>query len=172
MAEARGGSAPPVPEVGPDDVRNAAVAFNAMNDQVTRTLGKPTPSFVWPSATISQARQSPAMEYAASSSSKTRELRQRLLKSLDELQDLTEAVLSAGARHRRRNVAASRVLQALVDSVCADLDDLGEPVGGVGRPRLPRLLLDCHPDGCSPCHTPIFIMENAVTSGKKADVEA
>ena len=35
---ARGGPAPRVPEEGPDDVRRAARAFNAMTDQVTRTL--------------------------------------------------------------------------------------------------------------------------------------
>src|SRR5579871_32019 len=35
---AQGGTAPAVPEEGPDDVRNAAIAFNAMTNRVTRTL--------------------------------------------------------------------------------------------------------------------------------------
>ena len=35
---ARGGNAPPVEEKGPDDVRNAAIAFNRMTDKVTKTL--------------------------------------------------------------------------------------------------------------------------------------
>ena len=35
---AHGGNAPPVKEKGPDDVRNAAVAFNRMTEKVTQTL--------------------------------------------------------------------------------------------------------------------------------------
>ncbi len=40
---ARGGTAPRVPEEGPEDVRRAAAAFNAMTDHASRDAGKPAP---------------------------------------------------------------------------------------------------------------------------------
>ena len=46
LVAAGGNAVPHVDEAGPDDVRNAAIAFNAMTAKVTRTLGEPAPSSV------------------------------------------------------------------------------------------------------------------------------
>lgn len=120
----RGEAAPRVPEVGPDDVRNAACAFNAMTDQVTRTLESQRHLL----SAVGHDLRTPItamrinLEFVEDD-----ELRDRLQKNLDELQELTEAVLSAakgtGGEARRQIDLAS-----LAESICADLDDIGEAV--------------------------------------------
>ena len=92
------------------------------------------------------------------------ELRERLQKNLDELQDLTEAVLSAArgaGGESRRQVD----LSALVESLCADLDDLGEPVSWAGHDPAP---LQCRSNEIR--RAVRNLIENAVSYGKKADV--
>ena len=120
---ALGETAPRVPEVGPDDVKHAAHAFNAMMDQVSRTLESQRQLL----SAVGHDLRTPItamrinIEFVEDP-----ELRDRLQRNLDELQDLTEAVLSAakgaGGEMRRQIDLAS-----LVESVCADLDDMGEP---------------------------------------------
>ena len=158
---ARGGSAPHVTEVGPDDVRNAAVAFNAMNDQVTRTLASQRHLL----SAVGHDLRTPitamriSLEFVEEA-----ELRERLLKNLDELQDLTEAVLSA-ARGTNGETWRQVDLAALVDSVCADLDDLGEPVTWAGHASAP---INCRPNEIR--RAVRNLVENAVAYGKRADV--
>ena len=110
---ARGGAAPRLREAGPDDVRNAAIAFNAMTDQVTRTLESQRHLL----SAVGHDLRTPItamrinIEFVEDP-----ELRDRLQKNLDELQDLTEAVLSASrgaGGEARRQVD----LEALVESV-------------------------------------------------------
>ena len=160
-AAARGGAAPRVPEVGPDDVRNAAIAFNAMNDQVTRTLESQRQLL----SAVGHDLRTPItamrinIEFV-----QDQELAERLQKNLDELQDLTEAVLSA-ARGTGGEASRQVDLAALVESVCADLDDLGEPVTWKGHDAAP---LCCR---SNEIHRAVRnVIENAVTYGRKADV--
>ena len=121
---ARGGTAPHVDEKGPDDVRNAAIAFNPMTDKVTRTLESQRHLL----SAVGHDLRTPItamrinLEFVEDD-----ELRERLQQNLDELQDLTEQVLSA-ARGAGGEAQAQVDLSALVESLCADLDDLGEPV--------------------------------------------
>jgi signal transduction histidine kinase len=158
---ARGGAAPRLREVGPDDVRNAAIAFNAMTDQVTRTLESQRHLL----SAVGHDLRTPItamrinIEFVEDA-----ELRERLQKNLDELQDLTEAVLSASrgaGGEPRRQVD----LAALVESVCADLDDLGEPVTWAGHEPAP---LFCRSNEI--LRAVRNLIENAVAYGKKAEV--
>jgi signal transduction histidine kinase len=158
---ARGGAAPRLREVGPDDVRNAAIAFNAMTDQVTRTLESQRQLL----SAVGHDLRTPItamrinIEFVEDA-----ELRDRLQKNLDELQDLTEAVLSAArgaGGEPRRHVD----LAALVESVCADLDDLGEPVTWAGHQPAP---LYCRSNEI--LRAVRNLIENAVAYGKKAEV--
>lgn len=121
---ARGETAQRVPEVGPDDVRRAAEAFNAMTDQVSRTLEgqRQLLSAVGHDLRTPITAMRINIEFVADT-----ELRDRLQKNLDELQELTEAVLSA-AKGTGGEPKRQIDLAALVESLCADLDDLGEPV--------------------------------------------
>lgn len=158
---AHGGVAPRVPEVGPDDIRNASIAFNAMTDQVTRTLESQRQLL----SAVGHDLRTPitAMRINIEFVEEP-ELRERLQKNLDELQDLTEAVLSAarGAGGKSRRQVD---LSALVESLCADLDELGEPVSWAGHDPAP---LECRSNEIR--RAVRNLIENAVSYGKKADV--
>jgi signal transduction histidine kinase len=158
---AGGDTAPHVPEVGPDDVRNAARAFNAMTDQVSRTLESQRQLL----SAVGHDLRTPItamrinLEFI-----EDMELRDHLLKNLDELQDLTEAVLSA-ARGTGGESARQIDLSSLVESICADLDDLGEPVVWNGHTPTP---LYCRANEVRRAIR--NLIENAVAYGKKAEV--
>lgn len=158
---ARGETAPRVPEVGPDDIRNAAQAFNAMTDQVTRTLESQRHLL----SAVGHDLRTPITAMRINIEFVTDpELRDRLQKNLDELQVLTEAVLSA-ARGTGGEPSRQIDLAALVESICADLDDLGEPVTWPGHAAAP---LACRAGELRRAIR--NLVENAVAYGKKAEV--
>jgi signal transduction histidine kinase len=158
---ARGGDAPRVPEEGPNDVRNAAVAFNAMNDQVSRTMESQRHLL----SAVGHDLRTPItamrinLEFV-----KDTDIADRLRRNLDELQALTEAVLSAA--HGASGEKQRRVdLFSLVDSLCADLDDLKIPVFWHGGEPAP---LPCRANEIR--RAVRNLIENAVAYGKKAEV--
>jgi signal transduction histidine kinase len=158
---AGGGAAPRVREEGPEDIRNAAAAFNTMVDQMTRTMESQRHLL----SAVGHDLRTPitAMRINLEFIEDV-ELRDRLVRNLDELQELTEAVLSAArgaGGETRRNVD----LGALVDSVCADLDDIGEPVTWTQTGPAPAY---CRPNEIR--RAVRNLVENAVAYGKKADV--
>ena len=159
---AQGGTAPPVPEEGPDDVRNAAKAFNAMTDRVTRTMESQRQLL----SAVGHDLRTPLtamrinLEFV-----EDQELRERLAGNLDELQALTESVLSAArgaGGESKRNID----LSALLESLCADLDDLGEPVSWQTHGPAP---LACRPDEIR--RAVRNLVENAVAYGVRAEVQ-
>jgi len=158
---ASGGQAPRLRENGPHDVRNAAIAFNAMTDQVTRTLESQRQLL----SAVGHDLRTPitamriSLEFVEDA-----ELRDRLLKNLDELQELTEAVLSA-ARGTGGEVKRNVDLSALLESICTDLDELGEPVSWETHPPAP---LACRPNEIR--RAVRNLVENAVAYGRKASV--
>ena len=159
---ARGGTAPSVPEEGPDDVSNAAKAFNAMTERVSRTLQSQRQLL----SAVGHDLRTPLtamrinLEFV-----EDRDLRERLAANLDELQALTESVLSA-ARGTGGEAKRNIDLSALVESLCADLDDLGEPVTWQGHRPAP---LACRPDEIR--RAVRNLVENAVAYGRRADVQ-
>jgi signal transduction histidine kinase len=158
---AMGETAPRVPEVGPEDVQNAARAFNAMMDQVSRTLESQRQLL----SAVGHDLRTPItamrinIEFVEDA-----ELRDRLQKNLDELQDLTESVLSA-ARGAGGEARRQIDLASLVESVCADLDDLGEPVVWNGHDPAP---LSCRANEVR--RAVRNLVENAVSYGQRAEV--
>lgn len=160
-ATARGETAPRVPEIGPDDVRRAAEAFNTMTDQVTRTLESQRHLL----SAVGHDLRTPitAMRINIEFVSDP-ELRDRLQKNLEELQVLTEAVLSA-ARGTGGEQPRQIDLSALVESICADLDDLGEPVEWAAHDAAP---LSCRAGEVR--RAVRNLVENAVAYGGKAMV--
>ncbi|HEY4274210.1 MAG TPA: ATP-binding protein [Rhizomicrobium sp.] len=159
---ARGGNAPRVAEKGPDDVRNAAVAFNQMTEKVTRTLESQRHLL----SAVGHDLRTPItamrinLEFVDEE-----ELRERLQHNLDELQALTEQVLAAArgaGAEGKRNVD----LSALVESLCADLDDLGEPVTYQIHSPAP---VSCRPNEIR--RAVRNLVENAVAYGSRADVQ-
>ncbi len=159
---AGGGKAPRVPEEGPDDVRKAAIAFNAMTDRVSRTLESQRQLL----SAVGHDLRTPItamrinLEFV-----EDEELRERLANNLEELKDLTESVLSA-ARGAGGETKRNIDLSALVESICADLDDLGEPVTWHSHGPAP---LACRPDEIRRAIR--NLVENAVAYGRCADVQ-
>ncbi|HEY4124509.1 MAG TPA: ATP-binding protein [Rhizomicrobium sp.] len=158
---AQGGSAPRVPEEGPEDVRHAAAAFNAMTDQVTRTLASQRQLL----SAVGHDLRTPItamrinIEFVNDA-----ELRDRLERNLSELQELTESVLSAAkgaGGEPKRNIN----LAALIESLCADLVDMGKPV--TWQPRDPAPL-NCRPNEMRRALR--NLIENAIAYGKEATV--
>ncbi len=160
-AVARGGKAPRLNETGPQDVRNAAIAFNAMTDEVTRTLEgqRQLLSAVGHDLRTPITAMRISLEFVEDP-----ELRDRLQANLGELQELTEAVLSA-ARGTGGEIKRNVDLSALVESLCADLDELGEPVTCTTQTPAP---LTCRPNEIR--RAVRNLVENAVSYGGKAQV--
>ena len=159
---AHGGNAPAVEEKGPEDVRNAAMAFNRMTEKVSKTLDAQRHLL----SAVGHDLRTPItamrinLEFVADD-----ELREGLQANLDELQDLTEHVLSAArgtGGETKRNVD----LSALVESLVADLDDLGEPVTWQSHIPAP---VSCRPNEIR--RAVRNLVENAVAYGHKADVQ-
>jgi signal transduction histidine kinase len=159
---ARGGNAPPVEEKGPDDVRNAAIAFNHMTQKVSKTLDSQRHLL----SAVGHDLRTPItamrinLEFIEDD-----ELRDRLLANLEELQALTEQVLSAArgaGGETKRNVD----LSALVESLVADLDDMGEPVTWQNHNPAP---VSCRPNEIR--RAVRNLVENAVAYGSRADVQ-
>lgn len=158
---AMSGDAPHVAEQGPDDVRNAAAAFNAMAEKVTRTLESQRHLL----SAVGHDLRTPLtamrinLEFVADD-----ELRDGLMRNLDELQELTEQVLAAArgaGGEARRNVD----LAALVESLCTDLDEIGEPVSWNNHDAAP---ISCRPNEVR--RAVRNLVENAVAYGHKAEV--
>jgi len=158
---ARGGSATRVPEEGPDDVRRAAHAFNAMTDQVKRTLQSQRQLL---SAVGHDLRTPITAMRITSEFIEDSDVRERMQKNLEELQELTEAVLSAasgagGEQMRKIDLAA------LVESLCTDMDELGEPVSWEVHDTAP---INCRPNEIR--RAVRNLIQNAVAYGTKAEV--
>jgi signal transduction histidine kinase len=159
---AKGGAAAPVEENGPDDVRNAAIAFNRMTSEVTRTLEAQRHLL----SAVGHDLRTPItamrinLEFIEED-----DLRERLQENLDELQALTEQVLSAArgaGGESKRNVD----LSALVESLVADLDDMGEPVTWHNHDPAP---VTCRPNEIR--RAVRNLVENAVAYGARAEVQ-
>ncbi|HSC61734.1 MAG TPA: ATP-binding protein [Rhizomicrobium sp.] len=158
---ARGAKAEHVPEEGPDDVRLAARAFNVMTDQVTRTLARQRQLL----SAVGHDLRTPitAMRISAEFIDDV-EVRERLQKNLEELQDLTDAVLSA-ARGAGWEAMRKVDLSALIESVCADLEDMDKPVTWDAHEAAPLM---CRPSEIR--RAARNLIENAVAYGGKAAV--
>lgn len=158
---AHGAQTPTVPEEGPQDVRRAAAAFNAMTERVSRTLESQRHLL----SAVGHDLRTPItamrinIEFVEDA-----ELADRLVKNLDELQALTEAVLSA-ARGVSGEALRPIDVTALVESVCADLDDLKVPVVWRGGASC---TVSCRPNELR--RAVRNLIENAVAYGQTAEV--
>ncbi len=158
---AHGGEAPRLEESGPQDMRRAAQAFNAMTEQVRRMLESQRQLL----SAVGHDLRTPLTAMRISTEFiDDDEVRERIEKNLDELRALTDAVLSAarGAGwEKRRRID----LAALVESVCADLEDMGLAVSCHQHAAMTVL---CRPNEVR--RAVRNLLENAVTYGGSAEL--
>ncbi len=156
-----GSDIPHVAEQGPEDVRSAASAFNAMAAKVSRTLESQRHLL----SAVGHDLRTPItamrinLEFVDDD-----DLREGLMRNLEELQVLTEQVLSA-AKGAGGEKPRQVDLSALVESLCTDLDELGEPVSWASHAPAP---ISCRPNEIK--RAVRNLVENAVAYGHKADV--
>jgi len=146
---------------GPDDLRRATKAFNTMAERVSKTLETHRQLL---SAVGHDLRTPLAAIRITSEFVKDEDVKGRLIRNLDELQSLTEAVLAAVQSNGHKEMM--RVdLAALIESLCEDLIELGQPV-------------EVQVQGPAPClcrsanirRAVRNLIENAVRYGKTAKV--
>lgn len=141
----RGAGGEPVAERGPLEARRLIVAFNEMQERLTRFVADRTRLL----ASISHDLRTPitAMRIRAELIEDD-ETRRKLVEGLDELQRMAEAALAFAKEEATGSTARSIDLNALVDSVVEDFEDLGADVrrdpadGGAGA----RVIVDGRPD--------------------------
>jgi signal transduction histidine kinase len=158
---ARGRTAPRIRVKGPDDIRRAAEAFNAMSDRVTKTLESQRQLL---SAVGHDLRTPIAAMRITAEFVDDDEVRDRLTRNLDELKSLTEAVL-ASARAASGEDKRRVDLSALIESVCDDLVDMGLPIEVDAQGPAP---CQCRPNEIR--RAARNLIENAVRYGGSARV--
>jgi signal transduction histidine kinase len=150
------------PEEGPQDVRKAASAFNAMATRLRRMIEDQRALL---SAVGHDLRTPIASLRIRTELIKDPELQARMLNSLGEMERLTEAALAAARGGESGEPLRPVDLPSLIEAVCDDLADTGSPVSCAalqparveGRAsELRRALRN--------------LIENAVRYGKRADV--
>jgi len=158
----RGEAVPPVPERGPADVRETTRAFNRMHGRLQRFVQDRTRML----AAISHDLRTPITSLRLRAEFiEDEEIRQKILETLDDMQRMTEATLAFAREEAAQEDTRPFDLAALIDSVCADLADIGQDVvfagaarsHDLGRPSsLKRALRN--------------LIENAVAYGRRARV--
>ena len=152
-------------ESGPEDVRKASRAFNEMQERLTRFVQDRTRML----AAITHDLRTPITSLRIRAEMiEDDETREKILETLLEMQNLTEAALDF-ARHESSNEETRNVdLVALVDSLCEDLADVGQAVEFING-AVERLPYACHPLALKRAFR--NVIENAVRYGAKAEVD-
>lgn len=129
----RGEDLQPVPETGPAPVREAARAFNAMSARVTTTLKSQSAMM---SAIAHDLRTPLSVLRVRAEFVTDEETRNRLLDTIAEMQSMTESVLNAMRIDGSGEPARAVDMSVLVESLCADLEELQMNVTFAGAPSV------------------------------------
>ncbi|MBT3915642.1 MAG: HAMP domain-containing histidine kinase [Rhodospirillaceae bacterium] len=154
-----------LPEMGPEDIRKATRAFNEMQERLTRFVKDRTRML----AAITHDLRTPITSLRIRAEMiEDEEAREKILETLAEMQNLTEAALDFARQEASDEPTRSVDLVALVDSLCADLAAVGQAViFNNGEPE--RLPYACHPLALKRALR--NVIENAVRYGEQAEVD-
>ncbi|MGV6873764.1 ATP-binding protein [Pseudochelatococcus sp. B33] len=158
----RGEAVPPLPERGPDDIRQMTAAFNLMQARLQRFVEDRTRML----AAIGHDLRTPitSLRLRAEFVSDP-ELQERMFATLDEMQTMTEATLAFAREDVTLEPTRTVDLSALVSSLCDDLTDIGLDVTFSASERI---LCRCRPDALR--RAVRNLVENAVQYGERARV--
>lgn len=118
-------SAPPLPVRGPEEVREAAQAFNEMQERIRSLLTDRTQML----AAVSHDLRTPITTIRLRAEFlEEGEERDRILAQLDEMEEMVSATLSFLRDDRGREEAKVLHIGALLETICNDLSDTGRPV--------------------------------------------
>ncbi|MCR5858994.1 ATP-binding protein [Mesorhizobium sp. J428] len=158
----RGEAVSPLVERGPEDIRRTTIAFNGMQERIHRFVADQTRML----AAIGHDLRTPltTMRLRAELIEDT-ELQERMLDTIEEMQALTESALALARQETSAEPTRTIDLAALVESVCDDLADIGQPVRF--KPG-ERITYRCRPDGLR--RVIRNLIENAVRYAGGADV--
>lgn len=154
--------APPLPVQGPEEVREAAAAFNEMQGRIRSLVTDRTQML----AAISHDLRSPITAIRLRAEFiEDDDARVRILAQLDEMESMVSATLSFlrddGGREETKVVDVS----ALLETICDDMTDAGRAVRFEGPPGT---TMRCRPVALKRALT--NLIENAVKYGGSADV--
>ena len=154
----------PVPETGPFALRSAARAFNTMSRRLMATLENQRTLL----ASIAHDLRTPITSLVIKSEFiADADLKDRMLASLAELQTTTEAALEAAQTGMGEERAREVDVTALIESLCADLADMGGDVTFADSPPLSAV---CRPNDIRKAAR--NLIENAMRYGTRARVSA
>ncbi|GAA4902124.1 ATP-binding protein [Ferrimonas pelagia] len=159
----RGETLPPLQEQGPEEIRELTRAFNQMQDRQQRFVSDRTRML----AAFSHDLRTPITSLRLRvEMMEPSEHQQRLLDTLDEMQQMSEATL-AFVRDGSDTEATRQVdLNALLDSLCDDLAEQGKAVRFSESEQ--SAVIACRP--LSLKRALRNLIENAVQYGEQADV--
>jgi signal transduction histidine kinase len=158
----RGEVVDPLPEAGPLDVRQTTTAFNRMHDRLQRFVKDRTQML----AAMSHDLRTPITTLRLRAEFiEDEEIKTKILETLEEMQRMSEATLAFVREEAAVEPTRMVDLMALVESVAADLVDLGQDVQFIETERID---LACRPAGLKRAIR--NLLENAVRYGERAEI--
>jgi signal transduction histidine kinase len=158
----RGEASPPLPEEGPADLKSTVHAFNRMQARLKRFVDDRTAML----AAVSHDLRTPITSLRLRAEFvEDEETRERMLETLDEMQRMVEVTLTFAREEATSEETRVVDLAALVESITADLADLGADVACASPGRLPY---PCRPLALR--RAVRNLIENAVRYGTRARV--
>lgn len=158
----RGEEVEPLPEDGAEDLRRTSVAFNRMQARIRSFVADRTLML----AAISHDLRTPITSMRLRAEFvEDPEVRDKLIATLDEMKSMTEASLAFAREEGQAEPTRAVDLDALVESLCDDLAELGWDVRVEAGGRIPWR---CRPDALRRAMR--NVIENAVRYGDRARV--
>ncbi len=154
--------APPLPEVGPIEVRQASRAFNDMQNRLRSFIENRTRML----AAISHDLRTPiTLLRLRAELIEDEEVQGKMIASLDQMEDMIASTLAFAREDAENEVSRNVDFAALLGSICDDMSDVGLPVD---LDTADRIFYECRPQAMSRALT--NLIENAVKYGGGAHV--